>query len=235
MVDIVTISAPYEIPILVYIIIGVVAVMVMGLFVFFVRFLRGDFKKVISRFSKIETKINGLGNSITNAAAWVAKIRDVERKVYDIDKDVDRDMADLKEYVTRENQVYAKEISDSLSSKISHEIIGVERKIGKLERSFEKEMKRMKNQMKKTTSDLVRFTLFRIITDLSDQTDLNSIDRKLDELKAFVEFNKKKGYWNKKLQETVDEFLKDMEKKWRKKSKSIATLYSMFLKGRKKR
>lgn len=234
MAEVFTISPIAEIPLIIYIIIGFIVFTVMGLAVAFMRFLRRDFKNVISRFSKIEASINGLGNNIINAVAWVGRIRTLERKIYDLDKDVDRDMSDIKNYVVRENASNAREIKDHLSSKISHEIISVERKIGKLEREFDKQMDLMKKQMKKTTSDLVRFNLFRIISDLSDQTEMNSIDRKLDELKAFVEFNKKKGYWNKQLQKTVDTFLGDMEGKWKKKSKSIATLYTMFLKENKK-
>jgi hypothetical protein len=81
-------------------------------------------------------------------------------------------------------------------------------------------------QMDKRTGDLARFFLFSIFEDVSSEENPSIVEKRLSDLRLFVKFNKNKGYWSDELQNTVDEFLIDMEKRWKDKDAEISALYS---------
>ncbi len=81
-------------------------------------------------------------------------------------------------------------------------------------------------QMDKRTGDLARFFLFSIFEDISSEENPAIVEKRLGDLRLFVKFNKNKGYWNEELQNTINEFLKDMEKRWKDKDREISALYS---------
>jgi len=81
-------------------------------------------------------------------------------------------------------------------------------------------------QMDKRTGDLARFFLFNIFEDISSEESPVTVEKRLSDLRLFVKFNKNKGYWDEELQNSVNEFLKDMEKKWKEKDREISAIYS---------
>jgi hypothetical protein len=227
MVDIISIPLGFEVPLLFYIILGTLILMVASVIVFIMFFLKRDFKNLAYKFGVIEGRVKGLGKTMTNAAAWIERLRRNEHNIANLRKETDKDFDRLKDFVSHERTKELSELKDVLTSRMGHEFVNYDRRLSKVERNVEKELKTMKKQMKTTTVDIVRFSLFRMISELSDESNLDSIERKLNDLKTFVKFNKKKKYWNKELQKTVDEFLKDMGKRWKKK-KNISTIYNVF-------
>ena len=82
-------------------------------------------------------------------------------------------------------------------------------------------------QLNNRTKDLSRFYLFALFEDISDAKEKDTISRKLDDLRLFVKFNADKGYWDSELQNTISEFLRDMESRWKMKDVEISGLFSL--------
>jgi hypothetical protein len=253
MVDIVQIPI-YQESMIVYIILSALIFGFVALTLFILVFFRRDYRDMLVKTVKMENRMQNFDQSLAGAETIDKRFKQIEKQVGKEMKNVEMQADGIDDKI-KELGVYSKKRTKNVMNKVDSDlrslkkfvtassrkdIENVKRFMASEEKELDAEVSTMKNDMKKMEikmrkemnkkyKDLALFFLFRIFDELSHEVDPGKVGKKLDDFRFFVKFSKKNKYWNKSLEKETLNFLRDMEKHWRSKSKDVSMLYSMFM------
>lgn len=192
------------------------------------------------RFKDIEKKVEQEIKEVEAEAEQVErqteimkeKAKDVERKIKLMDiaakdytrkmkKKMDTDFNMMRRYVITEMKDDERTIKSSVNKS--------NKEINEQLAEMKSEINKMKKTMKKRYKDMSLFFIYSIFEDLSSETSESRINKKLDDMRLFINMAKKNKQWDASLEKETSKFLRNMERRWSSKSKDISSLYSMSL------
>jgi hypothetical protein len=198
-------------------------------------YFKNKMGKVDSKVGKLESRIDDIEGPWPEGDEIKERMLHVEGYLHHFSSGVEKELTQLQSHVLAENQTGLKNLRKDMLSKLTDGLTRNEMKISRIGASLselKKEVEAQAGQSKKSSKnvnkqfkEMMRLYLFMMLEQMRDVKEESSAEIGLRNIRTFRTFAKKQKWWDKKMQESVLDFMREMERN----SAGLSPLYSMFI------